>query len=134
MSCGWTETRSSASRAVQWSLIETLRHVRGVEASILDRGSDTVRGRLHVRADVVVVAAGAIHTPLLLRANGIGRRSGQLGRNLRLHPALGVSAQFDEETAEGWVIKFGKGLPVVLRTSNHHTVDQDARYLDLPCI
>ena len=72
-------------------------HVRGVEASILDRGSDTVRGRLHVRADVVVVAAGAIHTPLLLRANGIGRRSGQLGRNLRLHPALGVSAEFDEE-------------------------------------
>ena len=71
--------------------------VVGVEASILDRSSDTVRGRLHVRADVVVVAAGAIHTPLLLRANGVGRRSGQLGRNLRLHPALGVSAVFDEE-------------------------------------
>ena len=71
--------------------------ITGVEATILDRSSDAVRGRLHVRADVVVVAAGAIHTPLLLRANGIGRRSGQLGRNLRLHPALGVSAQFDEE-------------------------------------
>jgi len=69
----------------------------GVEASILDRGSDAVRGRLRVRADAVVVAAGTIHTPLLLRANGLGRRSGQLGRNLRLHPALGVHAIFDEE-------------------------------------
>jgi len=77
-------------------LIEHGRAV-GVEATILDRHTDEVRGRLRVRADTVVVAAGTIHTPLLLRANGIGRRSGQLGRNLRLHPALGVHAIFDEE-------------------------------------
>jgi choline dehydrogenase-like flavoprotein len=77
-------------------LIERGRAV-GVEAAILDRHSDAVRGRLRVRADAVVVAAGTIHTPLLLRANGVGRRSGQLGRNLRLHPALGVQAVFDEE-------------------------------------
>lgn len=77
-------------------LIEHGRAV-GVEAAILDRSTDQVRGRLRVRADAVVVAAGTIHTPLLLRANGLGRRSGQLGRNLRLHPALGVHAVFDEE-------------------------------------
>jgi hypothetical protein len=69
----------------------------GVEATILDRHGDQARGRLRVRADAVVVAAGTIHTPLLLRANGLGRRSGELGRNLRLHPALGVQAIFDEE-------------------------------------
>jgi choline dehydrogenase-like flavoprotein len=69
----------------------------GIEADVLDRGSDAVRGRLHVRAETVVIAAGAIHTPLLLGANGIGRRSGQLGRNLRIHPALAVPAQFDED-------------------------------------
>jgi len=68
----------------------------GVEADILD-AADTVRGRLTVRADAVVVAAGSIHTPLLLRANGVGARSGQLGRNLRVHPAVGVSAEFDED-------------------------------------
>jgi choline dehydrogenase-like flavoprotein len=71
----------------------------GVEAAILDRHNhnDVVRGRLRVRAGAVVVAAGTIHTPLLLRANGLGRRSGQLGRNLRVHPALGVQGVFDEE-------------------------------------
>jgi choline dehydrogenase-like flavoprotein len=69
----------------------------GVEATILDRASDEVRGALRVHADTLIVAAGAIHTPMLLRASGVGGRSGQLGRNLRLHPALGVSAQFDEE-------------------------------------
>ena len=69
----------------------------GVEADILDRDTDEVRGRLRVRADTVVVAAGTIHTPLLLRANGVGGRSGQLGRNLRLHPALSVAATFDED-------------------------------------
>ena len=77
-------------------LVERGRAV-GVEAEILDRHDDAVRGRLRVRADVVVVAAGTIHTPLLLHANGLGARSGQLGRNLRLHPALAVSAKFDEE-------------------------------------
>jgi choline dehydrogenase-like flavoprotein len=71
--------------------------VVGVEADILDRATDEVHGRLRVRADAVVVAAGTVHTPLLLRANGVGRRSGQLGRNLRLHPALAVYATFAED-------------------------------------
>src|SRR5262249_1461631 len=69
----------------------------GVEADILDQRSDEIRGRLRVRAGAVVVAAGTIHTPLLLRANGVGQRSGQLGRNLRLHPALAVYAHFEED-------------------------------------
>jgi choline dehydrogenase-like flavoprotein len=68
----------------------------GVDATILEPTSDRPRGRLRVRAERVVVAAGTIHTPLLLWASGVGRRSGQLGRNLRLHPAVGVSAYFKE--------------------------------------
>jgi choline dehydrogenase-like flavoprotein len=52
-------------------------------------------GRLTVEADVVVVAAGTIHTPLLLAASGIGRGP-QLGRNLSLHPATAVWGLFDE--------------------------------------
>ncbi|MBI3783812.1 MAG: GMC family oxidoreductase N-terminal domain-containing protein [Deltaproteobacteria bacterium] len=71
--------------------------VIGVEASILDRHNDDVRGRLTVHADSVVVAAGTIHTPLLLRTAGVKDRSGQLGRNLRLHPALSVSGSFNED-------------------------------------
>jgi hypothetical protein len=49
-----------------------------------------------VECDVVVVACGAIGTPLLLARNGLGGESGELGRNLSIHPATGVRALFDE--------------------------------------
>jgi choline dehydrogenase-like flavoprotein len=53
-------------------------------------------GRIRVRAEIVIVAAGALLTPLLLRRNGLGAGSGQLGRNLSIHPASGARAIFDE--------------------------------------
>ncbi|MEA2445397.1 MAG: hypothetical protein QOJ12_2689 [Thermoleophilales bacterium] len=62
-------------------------------------------GRLHVACDTVIVACGAVHTPLLLRRNGLGTASGELGRNLAIHPATGVRAIFDEE------IDMARGVP-----------------------
>ena len=53
-------------------------------------------GCLRVSAEHVIVACGAIHTPLLLRRQGLGTGSGQLGRNLSIHPATAVRAVFDE--------------------------------------
>jgi choline dehydrogenase-like flavoprotein len=53
-------------------------------------------GRVRVRAEAVIVAAGALLTPLLLRRNGLGAGSGQLGRNLSIHPASAARAIFDE--------------------------------------
>jgi choline dehydrogenase-like flavoprotein len=57
-----------------------------------------VRGgaRLRVRARVVVLAGGAVPTPLLLLQQGICNGSGQVGRNLSLHPATSFAALFDE--------------------------------------
>ena len=55
--------------------------------------------RLTVRARTVVVAGGAIQTPLLLARSGLG--SGPLGRNLSLHPNTTVTAFFDEDVT-GW--------------------------------
>jgi hypothetical protein len=52
---------------------------------------------LTVRARAVVVACGAIMTPLLLGAQQLGGRSGQLGKNLSIHPAAGALGEFDEE-------------------------------------
>lgn len=52
---------------------------------------------LTVRARAVVVSCGAILTPLLLGAQGLGARSGQLGKNLSIHPAAGALAEFDEQ-------------------------------------
>jgi len=56
---------------------------------------------LKVKAKVFVVAAGTIQTPVLLKGSGIGKRSGQLGRNLTLHPTGKALGLFDEEI-RGW--------------------------------
>jgi choline dehydrogenase-like flavoprotein len=72
---------------------------RGVEATT------TGGGRLHVECDTVVVACGAIHTPLFLRRNGLGLDSGELCRNLAIHPATAVRALFDEQ------IDMARGVP-----------------------
>ncbi|WP_039798089.1 GMC family oxidoreductase N-terminal domain-containing protein [Nocardia araoensis] len=50
---------------------------------------------IEVRARAVVVAAGAIQTPALLRRSGL--RNQNIGRHLRLHPAAAVFGVFEEE-------------------------------------
>jgi choline dehydrogenase-like flavoprotein len=54
-----------------------------------------------VRARAVVLAAGAFGTPRLLLRQGIARRSGAIGRHLRIHPACWVGARF-AEPVRGW--------------------------------
>jgi choline dehydrogenase-like flavoprotein len=66
-------------------------HARGVVAETADGRALTVRAR------AVVVACGAILTPILLDHQRLGTASGQLGKNLSIHPAAGVLAEFDEE-------------------------------------
>jgi choline dehydrogenase-like flavoprotein len=59
------------------------------------------RRRLVVRAPVVVLACGTYGTPAFLLRSRLANDSGQLGRNLSLHPALAVSALF-EDSVRGW--------------------------------
>lgn len=78
----------------------------GIEADILadgvpGNGRPAAQGQLTVRADRVVLAAGAIHTPLIMMANGLAPRRGPVGRGLRIHPAGAVMAAFDEDVF-GW--------------------------------
>ena len=49
----------------------------------------------------VLLAGGAFGTPELLLRSGFRSPSGELGRNLRIHPACWVGARFDEEV-RGW--------------------------------
>jgi choline dehydrogenase-like flavoprotein len=72
---------------------------RGVSARLADGGS------LLVSAPRVVVAAGAIHTPLLLERNGLAGGYGQLGGNLSLHPATAAFALMGE------VVDMARGVP-----------------------
>ncbi len=53
--------------------------------------------RMEVRARGVILACGALQTPVMLMRQGIANASGQIGKNLTIHPATGVSAIFDEE-------------------------------------
>lgn len=72
--------------------------VTGVDATVFDRGPlDVPRGRVTVEADHVVVAAGAFHTPALLGRSGVPDASRQRGRNLQLHPAIGVAAEMPDD-------------------------------------
>lgn len=71
--------------------------VFGVQASLL-REDGTPTGRtLRVLSDRVVVACGALATPALLLRSGITSTSGQLGRNLRVQPAVRVLGVFPGE-------------------------------------
>jgi choline dehydrogenase-like flavoprotein len=70
---------------------------RGVTART--RGGGTVI----VAADDVVVAAGTLHTPLLLAASGINNP--HLGRHLSIHPATAAWAIMDE------VVDMARGVP-----------------------
>jgi choline dehydrogenase-like flavoprotein len=72
----------------------------GVEASLTDEKGEP-KATLRIRSKIVVLAAGTVHTPALLLANALANRSGQVGRNLRIHPAAGIGAWLEEEVA-GW--------------------------------
>lgn len=82
--------------------------VEGGVARGVDAVSPTGR-RVRVRGSAVVLAGGAIPTPLLLQSQGLCARSGQLGRNLSLHPSTGFSAAFDEDVEGHRYIPQGYG-------------------------
>jgi choline dehydrogenase-like flavoprotein len=67
---------------------------RAVGVSGLVRQNGSGASRMTVRARAVVVAAGAIYTPAILRRSGVESR--QLGRGLRLHPATALLGRFPE--------------------------------------
>jgi choline dehydrogenase-like flavoprotein len=65
----------------------------GVRARVAGEAPRT----LTVRARAVVVACGTLATPVLLARSGLCAGSGQLGRNLSIHPAAAGVALFDED-------------------------------------
>jgi choline dehydrogenase-like flavoprotein len=76
------------------------RGVRGRLLSARDaRGSVRRVGQFEVLAKHVVLAAGTVHTPLLMMRSGF--RSPHLGRHMTLHPGFRVVARFADRL-EGW--------------------------------
>lgn len=68
-----------------------------------------------VHARAVVLAAGALYTPVLLRASGLSNQN--IGRHLHLHPTMGVSGVFDEE------IRPWEGTMQALYSDQHRDLD-----------
>ena len=71
----------------------------GVRGSTLDPETGAMQrdGRFEVSAPHVVLAAGAIYTPVLLQRQRLANSSRQVGRNLRIHPGCGVLGVFDHD-------------------------------------
>jgi len=90
-----------------WSdcLVERVVHeggrASGVRGRLLNRPGRKKGDRFEVRAQVVVVACGGLHTPILLKSSGLAPFGSQVGKNLTLHPGFRVFAAFEEEV-RGW--------------------------------
>lgn len=66
---------------------------RGVRAEVTGHDGAKVAD-MTVNAERVILAAGAVQTPLLLLKGGLANRSGQVGKNFACHPSLYVSARY----------------------------------------
>jgi choline dehydrogenase-like flavoprotein len=56
-------------------------------------------GRVRIRAKATVLSCGALHTPQLLLAQGLANGSGEVGRNLSIHPAAAALGVFDDRVS-----------------------------------
>ena len=74
--------RLGAAGVAAWTLPAPGAHLHGAR-----------KFALRVRAPIVVGAAGALHTPALLLRSKI-TAGGNVGRNLRLHPATAATAVY----------------------------------------
>jgi choline dehydrogenase-like flavoprotein len=91
------------ARVVSDALVERIDIAGGKARGVRGRFASPITGepgvRFEVRAKVVVVACGSMHTPILLRKSGLD--SPHIGRHLTLHPAVRIGALFDE-AVDGW--------------------------------
>lgn len=78
------QTRVDNIRIEKRRVAEVLAHSRDADGQAVP---------VHVKADMVFVCAGAIHTPALLRRSGPRKR---IGDTLRLHPTIKATALFNE--------------------------------------
>jgi choline dehydrogenase-like flavoprotein len=87
------------TRARAEKLLFSRGRVFGVLAELIDTAGRPTGHRLRVVAERVVVACGALLTPIFLERSGVASRL--LGANLRIHPTVQLTARFDEEV-RGW--------------------------------
>lgn len=88
------EACEAGARIVSGLRVKQVLTERGRATGVVGRTADG--NEVRISAPLVVVAAGAVPTPALLRSSGLGRHP-RVGRNLSIHPATGITASFEEE-------------------------------------
>jgi choline dehydrogenase-like flavoprotein len=84
--------------------VKRIEHRGGRATAVTGRSLDDAgrpAGVFRIRCRAVVVAAGAIYTPILIDKSGLHRGSRHVGENLRLHPSARAVAHFDRPV-RGW--------------------------------
>ncbi|MFT3839828.1 MAG: GMC family oxidoreductase [Myxococcaceae bacterium] len=71
---------------------------------------DGVTKKLTVRAKAVVLACGSLLTPVLLQKNGLANSSGEVGKNLSIHPASSAYGVFEERLDSSRTVPQGYGI------------------------
>jgi choline dehydrogenase-like flavoprotein len=82
-------------------LITRGRRAVGVKGVVIGGKKGTPQHAFAVKAKLVFVCAGTIHTPLVLWRAGLGRLCPALGKHITLHPSFRLNAVFDEPV-RGW--------------------------------
>jgi choline dehydrogenase-like flavoprotein len=96
--CAYNRKRHAVFAFLEDAVRAGLRVATGAKVEALRRapaGWIVSGAGFSVRARRVVLAAGALRTPVLLRRSGLGRAAA-VGASLRLHPFAPVAALFDE--------------------------------------
>ncbi|MBX3247636.1 MAG: GMC family oxidoreductase [Myxococcales bacterium] len=81
----------------------------GVSGLKVDPVSREVLGRFRVRAQHVVVAAGVVHTPLVLQRSGL---RGMVGHRFQAHPGAAIVGRFPEPVRMSYGATQGYEVPM----------------------
>lgn len=84
---------SNGARIVTSARVEQIMIDSGRATGVICRRADG--SRLVIEAPVVVLAAGTTESPGLLARSGLGSHP-EVGRNLTIHPSLGVAGRYEE--------------------------------------
>ncbi|SEF91180.1 GMC family oxidoreductase N-terminal domain-containing protein [Marinobacterium lutimaris] len=74
-----------------------------IHASVVERGTRRFRHPVEIDCERIIMAAGTVHTPAILKRSGLDKGLPQLGKNISLQPQIGLSATFpDEDKMTSW--------------------------------
>lgn len=99
--------------------------MKRVHVQLRDRATGAARHKLLIDAPLVIVAGGAIGTPVLLQRSGLA--DGPVGRYLRLHPTTATVGVFDRD------IVGSAGVPLSAMCGEHLQWEQSNYGFWLEC-